>query len=130
MFKRIMVPTDGSEQAQKAEDIAIELAEKLGARVVAVHIMDEKLIYPFEVLEEEGKSILAKVQEKGKKRGVQIDEILIYGNPIHDMKKIAERSKADLIIMGHGKSGFEKFLMGSVAESTLKNVKIPVLIVK
>lgn len=67
MFKRIMVPTDGSEQAQKAEDIAIELAEKLGARVVAVHIMDEKLIYPFEVLEEEGKSILAKVQEKGKK---------------------------------------------------------------
>ncbi|MBC7101015.1 MAG: universal stress protein [Methanobacteriales archaeon] len=130
MFKRIMVPTDGSEQAQKAEDIAIELAEKLGARVVAVHIMDEKLIYPFEVLEEEGKSILAKVQEKGKKRGVQVDEILIYGNPIHDMKKIAERSKADLIIMGHGKSGFEKFLMGSVAESTLKNVKIPVLIVK
>jgi len=125
-----MVPTDGSEQAQKAEDIAIELAEKLGARVVAVHIMDEKLIYPFEVLEEEGKSILAKVQEKGKKRGVQVDEILIYGNPIHDMKKIAERSKADLIIMGHGKSGFEKFLMGSVAESTLKNVKIPVLIVK
>lgn len=130
MFKRIMVPTDGSEQAQKAEDIAIELAEKLGARVVAVHIMDEKLIYPFEVLEEEGKSILAKVQEKGKKRGVQVDEILIYGNPIHDMKKIAERSKTDLIIMGHGKSGFEKFLMGSVAESTLKNVKIPVLIVK
>ncbi|MDI9624470.1 MAG: universal stress protein [Methanothermobacter sp.] len=130
MFKRIMVPTDGSEQAQKAENIAIELAEKLDARVIAVHIMDEKLIYPFEVLEEEGKNILAKVQEKGKRKGVKVDEILIYGNPIHDMKKIAERSKADLIIMGHGKSGLEKFLMGSVAENTLKNVKIPVLIVK
>ena len=76
------------------------------------------------------KAINGERYRKGKKRGVQVDEILIYGNPIHDMKKIAERSKADLIIMGHGKSGFEKFLMGSVAESTLKNVKIPVLIVK
>lgn len=130
MFKRIMVPTDGSEQARKAEDIAIELAKKLDARVIAVHVMDEKLIYPFEVLEEEGKNILAKVREKGEKRDVAVDEILIYGNPTHDMKKIAERSKADLIVIGHGKSGFEKFLMGSVAESTLKNVKIPVLIVK
>ncbi|MDI3484547.1 MAG: hypothetical protein PWQ74_1134 [Methanobacteriaceae archaeon] len=130
MFKRIMVPTDGSEQAQKAEDIAIELAKRLDARVIAVHVMDEKLIYPFEVLEEEGKKILAKVQEKGKRRGVTVDEILIYGSPTHDMKKIAKKSKADLIVIGHGKSGLEKFLMGSVAESTLKNVKIPVLIVK
>jgi Universal stress protein family. len=46
MFKRIMVPTDGSKQAQKAEDIAIELARKLDARVIAVHVMDEKLNLP------------------------------------------------------------------------------------
>ncbi|BAW31213.1 MAG TPA: universal stress protein [Methanothermobacter sp.] len=130
MFKRIMVATDGSDHAQKAEDIAIGLAKKLDAKVIAVHIMDEKLIYPFEVLEEEGKKILTNVQEKGREKGVQVDEILIYGSPTNDMKKIADRSKADLIVIGHGKSGLEKFLIGSVAENTLKKVKIPVLVVK
>jgi len=130
MFKQIMVATDGSDHAQKAEDIAIELAKKLDAKVIAVHIMDEKLIYPFEVLEEEGKKILANVQAKGREKGVQVDEILIYGNPKNDMKKIADRSKADLIVIGHGKSGLEKFLIGSVAENTLKKVEIPVLVVK
>jgi len=49
MFEKIMVPTDGSEYAARAEDIAIELAGRLGAVVVAVHVIDEKLIYPFEV---------------------------------------------------------------------------------
>ena len=41
MFKKIMVPSDGSEFAAKAEDMAIELAEKLGSTVIAVHVIDE-----------------------------------------------------------------------------------------
>lgn len=74
MFDIIMVPTDGSEYSEKAEDTALALAKKLDSTVVAVHIIDEKLIYPYEVLEEEGKTILHKVQEKGKKMGVKVDE--------------------------------------------------------
>jgi len=66
MFKRIMVPTDGSEQAQKAEDIAIELARRLDTRIIAVHVMDEKLIYPFEVLEE-GKNPSESARKREKK---------------------------------------------------------------
>lgn len=131
MFKNIMVPTDGSKFADKAADIAIDMAKKFGARVTAVHVIDDKLIYPFEVLEEEGKTVLNQVQEKGRKNGVQVDEILIVGSPTRDMEKIVEKSDADIIVIGtHGKTGFEKLLMGSVAENTLKTVKVPVLIVK
>ncbi|MDI9618824.1 universal stress protein [Methanothermobacter sp.] len=131
MFERIMVPTDGSEYAAKAEDLAIELAGRLGSVVVAVHVIDEKLIYPFDVLEEEGKEILAAVQRKGRDAGVQVDEVLVFGSPAHDMKKIAEKTGADLVVIAsHGRSGLEKLLMGSVAETTLKTVEVPVLLVK
>ncbi|OPY28725.1 MAG: Universal stress protein [Methanobacterium sp. PtaU1.Bin242] len=131
MFKTIMVPTDGSKNAQKAEDVAISIARNFQAILMVVHIIDEKLIYPFEVLEEDGKKILERVTLKGKDQGVDIQQVLIVGNPTHDMAKIVEKTGADLVVIGtHGKSGLQKLLMGSVAENTIKTVKIPVLLVK
>ena len=50
MFKTILVPTDGSEYAGRAEDIAISMANKFNARIVGVYVIDEKLIYPYDVL--------------------------------------------------------------------------------
>jgi len=131
MFKTIMVPTDGSKNAQKAEDVAISIALNYQAKLMVVHIIDEKLIYPFEVLEEDGKKILERVTLKGKDQGVDIQQVLIVGNPTHDMAKIVEKTGADLVVIGsYGKSGLQKLLMGSVAENTIKTVKIPVLLVK
>lgn len=131
MFDKIMVPTDGSEFAKKAEEMALSLAEKLEATVVAVHVIDEKLIYPFEVMEEDGKEILSNVQKKGQKMGVKVEEVLIFGNPRHDMKKISEKTGADLVVIAsHGRTGLEKIIMGSVAENTLKTLNMPVLLVK
>jgi len=131
MFKKIMVPTDGSKHAEKAEDMALSLAKELGSEVVAVHIIDDKLIYPYEVLEDEGKAILNSVQKKGQETGVEVHEILIVGSPTRDMKKITEKAGADLVVISpHGKTGLEKLLMGSVAENTVKNIDLPVLLVK
>lgn len=131
MFDNIMVPTDGSEYAQRAEDMALAMAKELDSKVVAVHIIDDKLIYPFEVLEDEGKTILNNVQKKGQETGVEVHEILIVGSPLHDMKKIAQKAGADLVVISpHGKSGLEKLLMGSVAENTIKTIDLPILLVK
>ncbi len=131
MFKRILVPTDGSEPATKAADKAIELAKKLDAEIVAVHVIDEKLIQPFEVLENEGMEILQQIQKKGESAGVEVSEVLLLGNPGHDMKKISSKTEADLIVIAsHGRTGLEKILMGSVAENTLKTADIPVLLIK
>lgn len=131
MFNTIMVPTDGSEPAKRAEDMALSLAKKLGSTVVAVHIIDDKLIYPYEVLEDEGKAILHKLHEKGQEIGVEVHDILIVGSPTHDMAKITQKAGADLVVIStHGKSGLEKILMGSVAGNTLKHVNVPVLLIK
>jgi nucleotide-binding universal stress UspA family protein len=131
MFERVMVPTDGSEFAARSEDIAIEIAKKFNSTLVVVHVIDDKLIYPFEVLEDEGKSILKKVREKAEKKELTIEEVLLVGSPTHDMEKIVKKTESDLVVIGtHGKTGFEKLILGSVAESALKTVKAPVLLVK
>jgi len=131
VFETIMVPTDGSKCSLKAEDIAIAIAKNFKAKLVVVHVIDEKLIYPFEVLEEEGNTILDEAARKGKDEGVDVEQVLIVGSPAHDMEKIVEKTGADLVVIGtHGKTGIRKILMGSVAESSIKTVKVPVLLVK
>ena len=131
MFERIMIPTDGSKFAARSEDVAMEIAKKFNSTIVAVHIIDDKLIYPFEVLEDEGKSILKKVRERAEKEDLAIEEVLIVGSPIHDMAKIVKKTRSDLVIIGtHGKTGLEKLILGSVAESALKTVQVPLLLVK
>lgn len=131
MFKTILVPTDGSKNADKAEDIAISIAKNFNAKLVVLNIIDEKLIYPFEVLEKESENILKNASAKAEEEGVKVETVLIVGNPTHDMAKIVEKTDADLIVIGtHGKTGLQKLLMGSVAENTIKTVKIPVLLIK
>jgi nucleotide-binding universal stress UspA family protein len=126
-----MFPTDGSEFAARSEDVVMELAKKFGSTVVAVNIIDDKLIYPFEVLEDEGKDILKKVSERAENEDVAVEEVLIVGSPTHDMAKIVKKTRSDLVVIGtHGKTGLEKLILGSVAESALKTVKVPVLLVK
>jgi len=126
-----MIPTDGSKFAARSEDVAMEIAKKFNSTVVAVHIIDDKLIYPFEVLEDEGKSILKKVRERAEKEDLAIEEVLIVGSPVHDMAKIVKKTRSDIVIIGtHGKTGLEKLILGSVAESALKTVQVPLLLVK
>ncbi|MFZ0441977.1 MAG: universal stress protein [Methanobacterium sp.] len=131
LFERIMIPTDGSKFADRSEDVAMEIAKKFNSTVIAVHIIDEKLIYPFEVLEDEGKSILKKVKDKAEKKDLAIEDVLIVGSPIHDMAKIVKKTKSDLVVIGtHGKTGLEKLILGSVTENALKTVQVPLLLVK
>lgn len=131
MFEKILVPTDGSEYAQRAVEVALSLARELGSRVVALHVLDEKLIMPFEVLQEEGQHILEGVRKRGEELEVPVDEIILFGNPRHDLAKITTKSGADLVVIGtHGRTGVEKLFLGSVAENALKTVEVPVMLVK
>ena len=131
MFRTILVPTDGSEFAQRAEDIAIEIASKYGARIIGTYVIDEKLIYPYEVLEDEGRSVLKNLSFKAKAKGIVVDEILVVGNPAKDLVTIIKRMKPDLVVIGtQSKKGLEKWLLGSVAENVLKKAEPPVLLVK
>ena len=141
MYKRIVVPTDGSEVSMEAVNHAIYIAKKLNSEIYAIYVVD---ISPFvglpmegswemitEVLREEGEEILKKVKELGEKEGVEIKTKMLDGIPAEEIVRFAKEKNADLIVMGTtGKTGLERILLGSVAERVIKTSPCPVLVVK
>ena len=148
MISNILVPTDGSETAQKAARYAIDLAGKLKSRVIVMSVIDDRSLmaqtisasesprHIIEPLEDYLKGTAAeytkKIKEICDENDVPSKIIITTGNPAEEIVKEAERSKADLIIMGsQGRSALAAAFLGSVGYSVIhKETKIPVLIVK
>lgn len=141
-FKKILIATDGSEGAKKAADAGIEIARLSRAKVHAAYVIDtstyssvpkdprwEEAMYT--QFRELGKEATSYVEEKAKEAGVEAEAVLIEGHPAEEIINFAERSEVDLIVLGSlGKSGIERFLVGSVSEKVVRNSKVPVLVVR
>jgi nucleotide-binding universal stress UspA family protein len=139
-LKRILVAVDFTETSDKAFDFALELAEKFGASVVAIHAFEIPVIgFPDGALVATA-DIATRIQEAAKKGldaavtarqgrgGVKIESVLREGNAQEEIKAVAESTNADLIVIGtHGRKGIARALLGSVAENVIRTVKIPVL---
>jgi len=82
-------------------------------------------------LKKEGQKAIYKVKECGEASGVEVREVLLEGHPSSEIIDFAENNDIDLIVMGTlGKTGLDRFLMGSVAEKVVRNSKVPVLVVR
>lgn len=138
MYKKILIPTDGSTFAEKALNHVLFIASKSDAEIIAINVIDtnyyvglpiEESIYHLnDILTEEAKENLRKIEDSDKK--LKITTKVVKGSPANEILKVAEEENVDLIVMGSsGKTGFEKFLLGSVADKVVTNAKRPVLIV-
>ena len=137
--KTILAPTDFSEPAQKALDYAVELAEKLGAKVHVIHAFELPLVgFPdgtMTITAEMATRITVAAQKsldevvaRYKGRSVEILTSLVQGDPREMVVETARKVGADLIVMGtHGRRGIARALVGSVAESVVRTSSIPVL---
>ncbi len=148
MVSKILVPTDGSKTAQKAAAYAIDLAKRLKASVVVLSVIDKRLLIgqtvpaartalhvlePIdEYLRDAAAGYAGDIKRLCGNKGVRAKIVIMTGHPVEDIVKEAERSKANLIIMGsHGKSALAAAVLGSVTYGVIhKDTKIPVLIVK
>lgn len=143
MYDRILVPTDGSATAQRAVDHALSVAERFDAEVRAIFIVDEGL---FETplagrgldqeellsdVEERGRAFVEQVAEAAASRGIDAKGILRRDKEIaRGILGNARDADVDLIVMGtHGRSGLQRFLLGSVAERVLRGADMPVVLV-
>ncbi len=138
-FKTILVPTDFSDAAHKALEYAVELAERLGAKVRVIHAFELPLVgFPdgtMTVTAEMATRITVAAQtalddivSKYKDRGIDLEASLAQGDPREAVLDAAEKLGADLIVMGtHGRRGIARALIGSVAESVVRTSSIPVL---
>ncbi len=145
MYKKILIATDGSEHVKKAVTHAIELAKLHKAELHAVYVMDIKTDYGPKsylstdisteglerILRQEGDAAIKYVEDMAKKEDLSVEKWIIKGHPAQEIMKLAEEQSVDLIVMGTlGRSGIEKFLLGSVAEKVIRNSNIPVLTVR
>lgn len=147
MFQHILVPTDGSEISGKAIRQAIELAKALGARITALHVVNELHLhlpdegFPIPELPalkkryEDGaaahaKTILGSVKEAAKIAGIECDVAIATSDTPYEMIiDQATRFKCDLIVMAsHGRRGLQGILLGSETQKVLTHSKIPVLV--
>jgi nucleotide-binding universal stress UspA family protein len=139
LFKKILIPTDGSEYTKAAIGKGLELAKLMGAEVTALYVvdqtsfinfpMDSTIVSVYSLLEKEGKDAVDYVKTEGGKIGVKVNAVVEEGSPV---KKIVEASRVhDLIVMGTlGRTGMSKILLGSVAERVVRYAHCPALVVR
>lgn len=135
MWKRILVPLDGSECAQSAFDCALDLAAREPESQVRVcTVVDPHQLtgmYPeadtafaawFSPVRKDAELILAAALEKAAKKGVECESTEVFvGPPGYAIASLAEKINADVIVMGtHGRSAFARSVLGSVAEKVTR----------
>ena len=139
MYKKILVPTDGSEFAKKAQQHALFLANVTGAEIVAVSVtennfvnglpLDDEVYLLNQVLKERSEENLEEF-DKLNEDDLKITHVIKEGSPAKCILEVAKEEDVDLIVMGSsGKSGFDRFIMGSVADKVVNSAKCAVLII-
>jgi len=145
MFKRILVPIDGSGPSRAGLERAIAFAKNQNARLRLLHVVDENGVVQsmeptmnigelLDSLVAEGRKILAAAAATAKKHGVKADTVLyevLIGRVADRIVREAAKWHADVIVMGtHGRRGIGRLVMGSDAENVLRQSPVPVLLVR
>lgn len=142
MYKRILVPVDGSETSSKALVAALQMARESGGLVRLVHALDELAYltgYEFSAdLLGAARSFALKLLDDAlamaKAAGVPADTRLmeVAGGRLGEMVAAEARAwEADLVVVGtHGRHGIGRVLLGSGAEQVLRVAPVPVLAVR
>lgn len=144
-LNRILVPVDFSAHSEKAVHYATTLANKFGARLSLIHVVEDPFVTGAwqaeafvpnipELLDEMIKAADTHMGELKKHlaaNGFVVETTIIKGQPARAIVEQASMGKYDLIVMGtHGRTGLSHALLGSVAERVVQKAPCPVLTVR
>ena len=142
MYKRILVPIDGSPTSIRGLDEAIALAKLCGASLRLVHVLDRVpmpagetyTVDVFGLLREAGERIVQQAKARAAAAGLDVSTFLSEMLPGRVCDVVVEQAKefgADLIVLGtHGRRGVSRLLVGSDAEQIVRVAPVPVLLVR
>src|SRR5271157_3366916 len=137
-YRRILSPVDFDENSMAALDAAVELARQNDGTVLLLHVVP--LIIPptgmpvyvdlYKGQEDTAKEKLSDITRK-RSQGVKYEVVTRVGDPASTILKTARKLAADVIVMStHGRKGFSRFFLGSVAEIVVRESPCPVLTVR
>lgn len=142
-FHKILVATDGSEVSLKAARIAVAMAARQGAELLVVHVVDDEVVKELvrtlakdekqarEAMSESAQKYVAEIEKLAQQSSVAFRGVVEHGAPHEAILKVADKEKADLVVMGKtGRRGLRRALAGSVTRRLIDLAEIPVLVVK
>jgi nucleotide-binding universal stress UspA family protein len=146
-LKTILLPTDGSECSAKAANYAFSFAKQYGARIVALHVVDQRWEEQSRAVltemgqdltqkvragyEEEARRIVREVAAAAVQAGIPAEARIASGIPYEEIVRVGQEVAADVIIMGtHGRTGMSHLFLGSVTEKVIRRAPCPVLTVR
>ena len=138
VFDRILLPTDGSDAGNRAVDQAVGLAAETGAALHLLFVVEDIPYAPEMVddtveaqIREVGEATLADIQERAGAAGVEVTEAIRDGAPHEAILEYADEENVDAVVMAtHGRSGLDRYLLGSVTERVVRTADVPVLTVR
>jgi nucleotide-binding universal stress UspA family protein len=139
MFRRVLVPLDGSERAERALPLATRLASAPGGSLVLLDVVPQSasasisfdIVDPREDLRREARGYLRAVAGRPELASVTAQTRVVIGLPADEILSAARGDGVDVIVMcSHGRTGFAKWAMGSVAQKVAHHSAVPVLVLK
>jgi nucleotide-binding universal stress UspA family protein len=137
-IETILVATDGSPASVAASEEAIDLAARLGARLIVIAVVSPPelqapgAIWPGTVAaaREEAEGITRRVVDQARRSGVEAAYLTFEGQPGEAIVQAAEAEAADMVVVGaHGRTVVGRLLLGSVSEFLVRHARVPVLVV-
>ena len=130
----ILLATDGSQRAKKAERVALRLSKAYNLRMAAlfvVNFMNAHSASEREKAIRQGEKVLNEVADEGKKLGVEVEKILEIGHTGNTILKVSKALKVHTIVMGsESRNVLIRFLSGSVTGKVLKNAECTVIVAR
>ncbi|GAB3031295.1 universal stress protein [Natronobiforma cellulositropha] len=139
MYSRILLPTDGSETTDRAFDHAVDLAKTYGADLHVLYVIDATVFANdvetgtiVEEFESVGDRVVERVARRARDAGVEpTTTAVVRGTPHQRILEYAAEFDVDVVVMGtHGRTGLDRYLLGSVTEKVVRLSDVPVLTVR
>ena len=146
MFQKILIPLDGSQLAEQAIPVALEVAKKFESEIVLARIVvppypithvsgppyGDMLVGLRDIVQDEAQGYVQDQEAILQRQGFRVTTEVVEGEPIAEqILKVAKSQQVNLIVMGtHGRGGLGRWVYGSVAERVLRHADVPVLLTR
>jgi nucleotide-binding universal stress UspA family protein len=143
MFKprRILHPTDYSDNSMEALRLALDLAQQCNSQILLVHVVEtlgpENVTFGEVAAQPQPEAYRQRLMTDFQRRvpdpgaGVSLEYVLVEGDAAEAIVRVTQERSCDLIVMStHGRTGLRRLLMGSVAEQVIRHAPCPILITK
>ncbi|SPD73419.1 conserved hypothetical protein [uncultured Desulfobacterium sp.] len=137
IYKNMLLPLDGSREAEERLDEAMNLVRLTGGQLILLHVVE---LFPFRGQDMESEfnhlkgpreEYLKKVKARVEGEGIKVKTVLLPGKPAEEICKYAAKDEVDIVLVSpHGAGGIVGWALGSVADKVARHCPKPVLVIR